>query len=63
MGTSINIKKSNKSEIKLPKNIDLWPTLSGKVSNYVVGGLYEPVIGYFSINLKDAFLRTEQLRR
>lgn len=62
LGTSINIKTSNKTVLKLPKNIDLWPNLTAKVSNYVVGGLYEPILGYFSINLKEAFKRTMQIK-
>ena len=61
-GSSINIKTSSKTEIKLPKNTKFWPTLSGKVINHVLSGLFEPVIGYFSIDLKGSERRTEELK-
>lgn len=39
-GNSINIKMPTKTVLNLPENLLFWPTLSGKVKDYVIGGLY-----------------------
>jgi len=33
------------------------------VKDYVLGGVYEPVLGYFSINLQEAYKQSENLKR
>jgi ribonuclease HII len=62
-GSSVNIRVPSMSKIMLPVNSDFWPTLSCRVLNYILPGLLEPVIGYFSINLNDALKRTDQLKK
>lgn len=51
-GTNVNIKQANKSTIILPADPNYWPSLSARVKDYILGGIYEPTIGFFSINLK-----------
>jgi hypothetical protein len=62
-GNSINVKVATKSIINLPENVKFWPTLSGKVKNSVIASMYEPLLGYFSINLQDAFVRSQKLKK
>ena len=51
-GQSINIQVINKTTLMLPENSNYWPSLSAKVKDYVLGGIYEPTLGYFAINLQ-----------
>jgi hypothetical protein len=44
--------------IRLPSNPLYWPALSAKVKNEILPGVYEPLIGYFSINLQQAYKNT-----
>lgn len=61
-GTNINIKMATKSIITLPDNPNYWPYLSATVKDYVLKGIYEPTLGYFSLNLRHSFRKTNQLR-
>jgi hypothetical protein len=48
-----------KRTIRLPSNPSYWPALSAKVKNEILPGVYEPLIGYFSINLRQAYMNTQ----
>ena len=54
----LNLKLIEKRTIRLPSNPLYWPALSAKVKNEVMPGVYEPLIGYFSINLQKAYANT-----
>ena len=51
----MNLHVINKTTIVLPENPNYWPSLSAKVKDYILGGVYEPVLGYFAIDLQDAY--------
>jgi hypothetical protein len=48
-----------KMTIRLPSNPSYWPALSAKVKNEILPGVYEPLLGYFSINLQQAYKTTQ----
>ncbi len=53
----------NRTILTLPENPFYWPSLSGHVKDYVLGGIYEPTLGYFSIDMREAFQRTDRVRK
>lgn len=57
------MKLIEKRTIRLPSNPNYWPALSAKVKNEIMPGFYEPLLGYFSINLKKAFEQTQTSRQ
>jgi hypothetical protein len=52
-----------KRTIRLPSNPSYWPALSAKVKNEILPGVYEPLLGYFSINLQQAYKSTEEAKK
>ena len=61
-GRNINISTVIPAKISLPTNYKLWPSLSAKVRDNVLGDMYQPTLGYFSINLKNSYLRSNQIK-
>ena len=54
-GRNVNISAVIPAKISLPTNYKYWPSLSAKVKDNVLGELYQPTLGYFSINLQKAY--------
>jgi hypothetical protein len=59
----LNFKMIEKRTIRLPSNPSYWPALSAKVKNEILPGVYEPLIGYFSINLRQAYTNTQTAKQ
>ena len=47
----------------LPENPSYWPSLTAKVKDYILGGVYEPTLGYFAINLKQAYEKSINFKK
>lgn len=54
-GRNVNITTVIPAKISLPSNYKYWPSLSAVVKDNVLGNLYQPTIGYFSINLQNSY--------
>jgi hypothetical protein len=48
--------------LTLPQNYQYWPSLSGRVKDNVLGEFYQPILGYFSINLQKSYLRSANMK-
>ena len=54
----IQIKKVHKAVVMLPESTAYWTQLGVRLKDQLVGSVYEPLIGYFSINLAEAYKRS-----
>lgn len=57
-GTDIRIYKPLIQSIYLPEDINYWPVLSAVVKNGGIGKIYKSVLGYCSMNLKEAYAKS-----
>lgn len=57
-GRSVNINTVIPAKINMPSNYKFWPSLGAKVRDNVLGDVYQPILGYFSINLQNAYNRS-----
>lgn len=48
----MNIQMVNQTIFYLPADPSYWPSLTAVVRDNIIGGLVEPTLGYFSINLR-----------
>jgi hypothetical protein len=44
------------AKVVLPDNYKYWPALSARVKDNVLGSFYQPILGYFSIDLQNAYI-------
>lgn len=61
-GRNVNISTVIPAKLSLPVNYKYWPSLSAKVRDNVLGEMYQPTIGYFSVNLQNAYARSKDLQ-
>lgn len=47
----------------LPEEPNYWPSLSATVKDYVMGGVYEPILGYFALDLQAGFEKAKAFRK
>lgn len=46
----------------LPSDFKYWPSLSAKVKDNIVSDIYQPTLGYFSLDLQKSYEKSKRMK-